>query len=217
MAEQTAFLYPFLDRAADDPDVLLADLSRSAAAKWDESTELRRAVCASHADELRRAASAVAVRIGAGGRLFAFGNGGSAADADAFVDRCRAVRPRPLPALSLVADAGVLSALANDIGVDAVFSRQLEACGRAGDVAVAFSTSGGSTNLLRAIERCAAGGILVVGLTGGGGVQLGAGVDHRFVVDATSVHRIQEAQTALSIELVTAIAAAVRPVDEVHT
>lgn len=209
MAERTGFLYPFLEEEVTDPSVLLADLVRSAAAKWTESTALRRSVCASHDEELRRAASAVSRRIGAGGRLWAFGNGGSAADAAAFAERCRRATPQPLPARSVATDAAVLTALANDIGTEAIFTRQLEACARAGDVAVAFSTSGGSANVLAAIRHCGQAGILVLGLTGDGGARLGDGVDHRFVVRAASVHRIQEAQTALSIELVAAIARAV--------
>lgn len=209
MAERTGFLYPFLDEEVVDPSALLADLTRSAAAKWSESVALRHRACTDHAGEIERAASAVSARVRHGGRLWAFGNGGSAADAAAFVERCRRARPHPLPALSLAADTAVLTALANDIGTEAIFTRQLEACAREGDVAVAFSTSGGSANLLAAIGHCRRVGILVLGLTGDGGVRLGDGVDHRFVVGSPSVHRIQEAQTALSIELVAAIARAV--------
>ena len=91
----------------------------------------------------------MAAGFAAGGRLLAFGNGGSATDADGTVDLFR--RPphgRPLPALSLVDDQAVLTALSNDVGFELVFSRQVIAHGQAGDIAVGFSTSGDSANML---------------------------------------------------------------------
>ncbi len=208
MGERTGFLYPFLEHPADDPEVLLADLTRSAAAKWEESGALRRVVCSANADGVRDAAGEVAGRLASGARVFAFGNGGSSADADAFVARCRAARPHPVPALSLCADPAVLTALANDVGSDVIFTRQLAAHARPGDVAVAFSTSGGSPNLLDAFAHCRRHGVLTIGFTGHDGPRLGPSVDHRFVVQATSIHRIQEAQTALATRLTAAIATA---------
>lgn len=208
MGERTGFLYPFLEHPADDPEVLLADLARSAASKWEESGALRRAFCSANEDEVRGAAGAVAARLASGARVFAFGNGGSSADADAFVGGCRAIRPHPVPALSLCADPAVLTALANDVGSDVIFTRQLVAHARPGDVAVAFSTSGGSPNLLEAFAHCRRHGVLTIGFTGHDGPRLGPSVDHRFVVRATSIHRIQEAQTALATRLTAAIATA---------
>lgn len=213
MGERTGFLYPFLEDPSvehppDDPEALLADLARSAASKWEESGALRRAVCSANEDEVRGAAGAVARRLASGARVFAFGNGGSSADADAFVAGCRAIRPHPVPALSLCADPAVLTALANDVGSDVIFTRQLGAHARPGDVAVAFSTSGGSPNLLEAFAHCRRHGVLTIGLTGHDGPRLGPSVDHRFVVQATSIHRIQEAQTALATRLTAAISTA---------
>ncbi len=108
---------------------------------------------------LEPAAQAMAHRFRDGGRLFAFGNGGSATDADGTVELFR--KPpsgRSLPAMSLVDDRAVLTALANDVGFDLVFSRQIIAHARVGDIAVGFSTSGDSVNVLRALEEAAPAG-----------------------------------------------------------
>ena len=110
----------------------------------------------------------MAERFAQGGRLFAFGNGGSATDA---AGDGRAVPPSPARspaagALSLVDDQAVLTALANDVGFELVFSRQLIAHAAAGDIAVGFSTSGDSVNMLRAFEEAARRGLLTVGLCG---------------------------------------------------
>lgn len=201
MAEATGFLYPFLGEAPDDPADLLADLGRSAAAKWDESRALRRRSLADLEPELALAAAAVADRVRAGGRILAFGNGGSATDASAFVRMCDDAEPRSLPAISLAAEPAVLTALANDIGVDVIFARQLAAHGRAGDVAIAFSTSGGSANVLAAVEQAGDAGILTIAIVGYGGGALRSRVDHCLPLDSDSVHRIQEAQTAVAAAL----------------
>lgn len=204
MAERTGFLYPFLEAGDDDPGSLLEDLARSASAKWVESSTLRRDSLASLDGTLRGAAGDAAERLSAGGRMFAFGNGGSATDAGAFVEHCAEASP-PLPARSLSAEAAVLTALANDIGVDAVFGRQLAACARQGDVAVAFSTSGGSTNVLRALDEARRLGVLTIGIVGYGGGATRDHVDHCLAVQSESVHRIQEAQTEIALALVSMI------------
>jgi D-sedoheptulose 7-phosphate isomerase len=108
-------------------------------------------------------------------------------------------RARPLPALSLVSDIATITALANDIGFEVVFARQLAAFARPGDVAVGLSTSGNSENLVRGFDEAARRGLLTVGLAGyeGGRMAEIDTVDHLFVVPSSSVHRIQEAQTTV--------------------
>jgi D-sedoheptulose 7-phosphate isomerase len=202
--EATGFLYPFIDSEERDASSLLADLAASARSKFALSRDLRAGTLREAAGELARAATAMAERFRAGGRLLAFGNGGSATDADGAVDLFR--RPpsgRPLPALSLVADQAVLTALANDVGFEVVFVRQILAHGRPGDVAIGFSTSGGSLNVLRAFEEAAGRGLLTVGLSGYGGGAMAASpaVSHCLVVHSDSVHRIQETQDALVLAL----------------
>ena len=110
---------------------------------------------------------AMAHRLRHGGRLFTFGNGGSATDADATADAVpHPPHGRSLPALSLVDDRAVLTALANDVGFDLVFSRQLIAHARPGDIAIGFSTSGGSANVLRAFEEARRRDMLTIGCRG---------------------------------------------------
>jgi D-sedoheptulose 7-phosphate isomerase len=134
-----------------------------------------------------------------GGRLFAFGNGGSSTDAQAVAATFLHPGPgrRPLPALSLTDDVAVVTALANDVGFDVVFARQLAAFAKPGDIAVGLSTSGNSDNLIRAFEEASRRGLLTVGLAGyeGGKMAETDTIDHLFVVPSASVHRIQEAQT----------------------
>jgi D-sedoheptulose 7-phosphate isomerase len=132
----------------------------------------------------------------AGRKVLLFGNGGSAADAQhiaaEFVNRYLIDRP-PLPALALTTDTSALTSIANDHGVADLFAKQVMALGRAGDVAVAISTSGNSANVLRALETCRALGIKTVGLTGGDGGVMARMVDHLLCVSATRVTpRIQE-------------------------
>ncbi|HVV36625.1 MAG TPA: SIS domain-containing protein [Acidimicrobiales bacterium] len=192
----TDFLYPFLERTEDDAAALLADLAASARAKTAASVALRDDTLRRLDDELTRTAAAMRARVAAGGRLLVFGNGGSATDAAGFVALLR-----PLPALCLTDDDAVITALANDVGFDVVFARTLRAVGRAEDIAVGFSTSGGSRNVLAAFETAGAMGMLTVGIAGYGGGELPGAVDHCLEVASDSVHRIQETQNAVAYEL----------------
>ena len=105
----------------------------------------------------------------------------------------------PCRARSLVADSSVLTALANDVGFELVFSRQLIAHARADDIALGFSTSGGSQNVLRAFAEARARGLLTVGMCGydGGAMATSGDVEHCLIVRSDSVHRVQETQQAL--------------------
>jgi D-sedoheptulose 7-phosphate isomerase len=198
--EPTGFLYPFLDASERDAPALLADLAASAEGKMAVSWALRTETLERCAAEVEAAGAAMADRFRQGGRLFTFGNGGSATDAEQAVDLfCRPPEGRPVPALALVDDRAVLTALANDIGFEVVFSRQLIAHARPGDMAMGFSTSGNSANLLHAFDEAARRGLLTVGLAGydGGAMAASASVQHCLVVRADSIHRIQETQDAL--------------------
>jgi D-sedoheptulose 7-phosphate isomerase len=206
--EGTDFLYPFIEGDERDAAALLSDLAASAQAKGADSRALREATLAGCADELVRAADAMAERFERGARLFAAGNGGSSTDAASLVALfAHPPRGRPLPARSLVADEAILTALGNDVGFDLVFSRQVIAYGSAHDIVVGFSTSGNSANLIGAFDQARRLGILTVGLAGyDGGAMVSSGtVDHVFVVPSASVHRIQEAQDALALALWSAV------------
>jgi D-sedoheptulose 7-phosphate isomerase len=207
-AEPTGFLYPFIEGEERHASVLVADLAASARAKMADSSALRAATLDLCADVMRAAADAMANRFRAGGRLFAFGNGGSSTDADGMVELFgNPPRRRPLPALSLAEDRAVLTALANDIGFDVVFSRQIIAHARPADIAVGFSTSGDSVNVIRALEEASQRGLLTIGLSGydGGAMAASSAVDFGLVVRSDSVHRIQETQDALVLHLWSAV------------
>jgi D-sedoheptulose 7-phosphate isomerase len=191
-------LYPFLYAGKSDLAAVLQQVRESTVAKAAEIAELRRTIGSQDADRLAACAAAMADRFAAGGRLFAFGNGGSATDAAQLATLfLHPADSRPLPALALASDTSVVTALCNDIGVEVVFARQLAAFGRPQDIAVGLSTSGNSQNLIRAFGEAGRRGMLTVGLagyTGGEMAELGT-IDYLFVVPSSSVHRIQEAQT----------------------
>jgi D-sedoheptulose 7-phosphate isomerase len=197
--EPTGFLYPFIDAEETDAGALLVDLAASARAKFAESHRLQAVTTSAMDGELDAAAGAMAQRFAAGGRLYTFGNGGSATDARMAAELFRAT----LPARSLVDDQAIVTALANDVGFELVFSRQLIAHAQPGDIAMGFSTSGSSTNVLRAMGEARRRGVLTIGLAGyGGGAMAASGqLDHCLVVESDSVHRVQEAQAALVREL----------------
>jgi D-sedoheptulose 7-phosphate isomerase len=194
-------LYPFLYEGAADLDAVLEEVRRSSVAKVEEVVALRQEVLRRDGERLLACAEAMAAAFAAGRKLLAFGNGGSSTDAQdvATTFLHPATGRRPLPALALTSDVAVVTALANDVGFEVVFARQIAAFGRAGDVAVGLSTSGNSDNLVRAFEEASRRGLLTVGLAGyeGGKMAELDTIDHLFVVPSTSVHRIQEAQTTI--------------------
>jgi D-sedoheptulose 7-phosphate isomerase len=202
--EPTSFLYPFIEAQERDSSFLIADLASSAMSKIAESRKLRAETVGQCQDELVRVAERMAECFSRGGRLFAFGNGGSATDAQGIVQLFRdPPNGYPLPGISLVDDLAVITALANDVGFDLVFSRQIIAHARADDIAMGFSTSGDSANLLNAFGEAHSRGLLTIGFAGnaGGAMATSDMVDHCFVVRSASVHRIQEAQDALVLRL----------------
>ena len=199
---ELAALYPFLEPARGDPAAVLADVTRSTAEKIEEIGRLRAAVAETEAARIAACATAMAERFAAGGRMFTFGNGGSSTDATALATLFVAPGPghRRLPAVSLTDDVATLTALANDVGFEVVFARQIAAAARPGDVALGLSTSGGSANVLRGFAAARERGLLTVGLAGysGGPMAEAAArgeIEHLFVMPSASVHRIQEAQT----------------------
>jgi D-sedoheptulose 7-phosphate isomerase len=202
------FLYPFLEGESPDVPALLADLADSARAKAADSTALAVATLERESEHIAVLAGAMAERLRAGGRLFTFGNGGSSTDA-ASLANLFAAPPwgRALPARCLVEDTAVLTALGNDVGFDLVFSRQLIAHAREGDIAIGLSTSGNSRNVLVACTEARRRGLLTVGLAGynGGEMVTSPDIDHCLVVSSDSVHRVQEAQAAISFTLWSAV------------
>ena len=201
MPDGVESLYPFLYAGQVDLDAVMEQVRQSTAAKAAEAVTLREVVAEREADRLAACAQAMARSFATGGKLLAFGNGGSSTDAQDVVTTF--MNPgdggRPLPAISLTSDVAVVTALSNDIGFEVVFARQVAAWGRPGDVALGLSTSGGSANVLHGFEEASKRGLLTVGLAGyDGGKMAEAGtIDYLFVVPSSSVHRIQEAQTTV--------------------
>ena len=196
-------LYPFLYAGKSDLESVLAEVSRSTAEKAAEIVALRQRFAEEQGDRLAACAAEMAERFAGGGRLFAFGNGGSSTDAADIAQlflhppAAPGTAPRPLPAFTLTSGVAVLTALANDVGFDVVFARQIAAFARPGDIAFGVSTSGGSENVLRGFEEAGRRGLMTVGMAGydGGRMAESGLVDHLFVVPSASVHRIQETQT----------------------
>jgi len=160
-----------------------------------ESIETKRAFFESHAELVARAAELIIQSVKSGGKVLIFGNGGSAADAQhiaaELVNRLNYDRP-PIAALALTTDTSILTSVGNDSSFDELFERQLRALGRPGDVALAISTSGNSSNVLRAVAAAAEVGIGTIALAGRDGGKLASAVDLALVVDAHSTQRIQE-------------------------
>ncbi|MBM4308044.1 MAG: D-sedoheptulose 7-phosphate isomerase [Deltaproteobacteria bacterium] len=130
-----------------------------------------------------------------GNKLFFFGNGGSAADAQhlaaEFVNRYIMDRP-PLPAIALTTDTSILTSISNDSSFNEVFAKQLRALGKEGDIAVGISTSGTSPNILKAFEVAKEMGMKTIALTGGDGGALAKVADYSLIVPSSSTPRIQE-------------------------
>jgi len=198
-------LYPFLyangtqhASGKQGERAVRAQVKTSTIAKAEEILQLRRMIARHDGARMAECAREMAARFAAGGRLFAFGNGGSSTDAAQLVNLFLA-SARPLPAFGLSSDPSVVTALCNDVGLEVVFARQLGALARPADIAVGLSTSGNSANLLRAFSEAGRRGLLTVGLAGydGGKMAEIASLDYLFVVRSDSVHRIQEAQTTI--------------------
>lgn len=197
-----AFLYPFLGAGMTDTNTLVPHVALSMIEKAMDDERLRASVAQDQASAMGAAATAMRERIDAGGTLIFFGNGGSATDANDWARDCVApVKPgmRRIPAISLSSDAATISAIANDIGPEAIFLRQMIAQARPINVAVALSTSGGSANIIAALGAARAGGLLTVALLGydGGEIRRQGLADCALVVPCDYIPRIQEVQASI--------------------
>ncbi|PYQ09615.1 MAG: phosphoheptose isomerase [Acidobacteria bacterium] len=160
-----------------------------------ESVALKQRFFEANAGLLVAAGRRMAECLRGGGRVLAFGNGGSAADAQhlagELVGRFRRDRAA-LSAIALTTDSSVVTAIGNDMGYESVFRRQVEAHGRPGDVAVGITTSGRSPNVVQALQLARERGLVTMGLTGGGGGRLAGAVDYLIEVPHAETARIQE-------------------------
>jgi D-sedoheptulose 7-phosphate isomerase len=195
-------LYPFLHGTRQDAARVDEALLESVRQKAQDSMAVKEKFFAENAVAIIAAARALADVYEKGGRLFTMGNGGSSCDAAhmavEFQHPVTAGRPA-LPALNLVSDTAMITAVGNDVGFAHIFVRQLIAQSRRGDALIGVSTSGNSDNLLAAFVKAKELGLLTIGLAGGSGgmMKQSAALDHCLVVPSESIHRVQESHVTL--------------------
>jgi len=164
--------------------------------RFKESSEVKTRFLKENLPKLLELIKLIAHAFEAGNKIFFFGNGGSAADAQhlaaEFVNRYIMDRP-PLPAIALTTDTSILTSVSNDIAFKEIFAKQLRALGKEGDVAIGISTSGNSSNVVKAFEVAKEMGMKTVALTGNDGGILAKMADLSLIVSSTSTPRIQEA------------------------
>jgi D-sedoheptulose 7-phosphate isomerase len=198
---QAGFLYPFLGQEKQGTADAMGEVANSIRMKVADDAKLREQVAAEESEPISNAASAIFDCVRRGGKLIIFGNGGSATDANDWAIDC--VSPpggyRPVPAVSLSLEPANISAIANDVGTDVIFLRQLIAQARPEDVAIGISTSGGSRNIVMALEEARKRNMVTVALLGyDGGEILRRGLaDFPIVVHSDYIPRIQEVQASV--------------------
>jgi D-sedoheptulose 7-phosphate isomerase len=194
-AGASSFLYPFLDEREDQLEPVVEDVRRSVLAKAADIGQLRAQTLGDNAEVIGRAADALRGCFARGGKLLALGNGGSATDA---MDVCADFRSAARPAIDLTEDPAIITAIANDIGTEAIFSRQVIAYGAAGDALLALSTSGNSGNVIAALAEARRRALVTVAMVGydGGRVAAEGLADHVVITRSEHIPRIQEAQAS---------------------
>jgi D-sedoheptulose 7-phosphate isomerase len=198
---QSEFLYPFLGEKKQQTVDIVEDVAASILMKVQDDTQLRTQVAKEQAEQIALTADEIHRRLVRGGKLILFGNGGSATDANDWALDC--VLPtsghRSIPAISLSMEPANITALANDVGTEVVFLRQLIAHARPEDVAIGISTSGGSRNIIMALGEARKRGLLTVALLGyDGGEILRCGLaDLPIIVRSDYIPRIQEIQASV--------------------
>ena len=172
--------------------------------RFRESAELKEAFAVKNSQKIAELVNLFVNTFKAGNKIMIFGNGGSAADAQHIaaelvnrLQKSKRERP-PLAALALTTDTSVLTSISNDINFSHIFSRQIRALGKEGDIAWGISTSGTSPNVIAGIKAAREMGITTFGLTGKGGGEIGTLVDHHITVDAHDATRIQEVHITLA-------------------
>jgi D-sedoheptulose 7-phosphate isomerase len=197
---QSAFLYPFLGQKKQEMSDIVEDVAASILMKVHDDTLLRIQLAREQAEQIGNTALAIHQRLSQGGKLIIFGNGGSATDANDWALDC--VLPprgyRSIPAISLSMEPANITALANDVGTEVIFLRQLIAQAQPQDVAIGISTSGGSRNIVMALEEARKRGLLTLALLGydGGEIYRLGLVDFPIIVRSDYIPRIQEVQAS---------------------
>jgi D-sedoheptulose 7-phosphate isomerase len=198
---ESEFLYPFLGRQKQGTDDLIGEVANSIQMKVQDDAKLRARIAHEQSEIISSTALAIEDRLQRGGKLILFGNGGSATDANDWAIDCVLPPPgyHPVSAVSLSLEPANITAVANDVGIEVIFLRQLIAQARAEDVAIGISTSGGSRNIIMALEEARKRNLLTVALLGyDGGEILRRGIaDFPIVVHCDYIPRIQEVQASI--------------------
>jgi len=198
---ESEFLYPFLGRQKQGTDDLIGEVANSIQMKVHDDAKLRARIAHEQSEIISSTALAIEDRLQRGGKLILFGNGGSATDANDWAIDCVLPPPgyHPVSAVSLSLEPANITAVANDVGTEVIFLRQLIAQARPEDVAIGISTSGGSRNIIMALEEARKRNLLTVALLGyDGGEILRRGIaDFPIVVHCDYIPRIQEVQASI--------------------
>ena len=198
---ESGFLYPFLGQQKQDTGDLVAEVTSSIRMKVQDDAKLRTQIALEQTEQISSAAIAIGERLKRGGKLILFGNGGSATDANDWAVDCvlPPVGYRPIPAVSLSLEPANITAVANDVGTEVIFLRQLIAQARPQDVAIGISTSGGSRNIVMALEEARKRKMLTIALLGydGGEIRRRGLADFPIVVQCDYIPRIQEVQASI--------------------
>ena len=198
---EAEFLYPFLGREKQATGDVTTEVANSIRMKVADDAKLRAQVAREEAETISSATVAMSERIRRGGKLIIFGNGGSATDANDWAIDCIAPPSgwKAIPAVSLALEPANITAISNDVGTEVIFLRQMIAQARPDDVAVAISTSGGSRNIIMALEEARKRKMLTVALLGyDGGEVLRRGLaDFPLIVRCDYIPRIQEIQASI--------------------
>jgi len=198
---EAGFLYPFLGQQKQETTDTLSQVAESICMKVRDDAKLRAQVADEESEQIGNAIAAIQERVARGGKLILFGNGGSATDANDWAIDC--VMPpagyHPVPAVSLSLEPANITAVANDIGTETIFLRQLIAQAQPEDVAIGISTSGGSRNIIMALEEARKRKLLTIALLGydGGEIKRKAIADFPIVVQCDYIPRIQEVQATI--------------------
>ena len=179
-----------------------------------ESIAVKQAVLDSQVEVTARVAQAIIAAVRRGGRVFFFGNGGSAGDSQHLAGELlgRFLQERPaIAGQALTTDTSTITAVANDYSYADVFARQIDGLGRRGDIAVGITTSGNSPNVIKAFARAKALGLTTVALTGGRGGRAARVADYAIVVPSSKTPRIQEAHITLGHAICELVEAAIWP------
>jgi D-sedoheptulose 7-phosphate isomerase len=197
---QTEFLYPFLGKQKQETSAVVDDVAASIQMKVHDDRLLRTRLAREESEAMAGAALDMHRRLQNGGKLILLGNGGSATDANDWAIDC--VMPpvgyHPIPAISLAMEPAIITAMANDVGIEVIFLRQMLAQAQPNDVIIAISTSGGSRNVVAAMEEARKRNLMTVALLGndGGEIYRRRLADHPIIVRSDYIPRIQEVQAS---------------------